>query len=122
MAAKREGAIVRRSRPPAKAAAREPGKLKVSIEPSLDMPAYYVNHFEVSYRPHDITILAARLPGKLSDSDRLTAVSSGQLKLEPDVQIVIAPSLLDELIRVLELQRDKWNAAFGKAKKEEDKA
>lgn len=93
--------------------AAEAQLLRVAYEPTLDTPTYYSNHFEVGHTRHEFIMLAGRVQGKLTEAMRRELEESGQLSLEPELQILLAPTLMPGLIRALTDQLRKWEEKFG---------
>lgn len=102
-------------RAPKKVAAANPGEaqVKVSLEPSLETLPIYANHVEVGHTRHEFTVLAGRVPGKMPAQRFRLAQESGTLQLEPDVTILLAPTLVPGLIRALQIQLEKWEGKYG---------
>lgn len=106
--------VIRRApRKTASAPADVQAQVKVSLEPSFETVPYYVNHIEVGHTRHEFTILAGRVPAKMSAERFAQIKETGLLQLEPDVTLMVAPTLLPGLIRALQTQQDKWEKANG---------
>lgn len=88
-------------------------QVKVSLEPSFETVPYYANHIEVGHTRHEFTILAGRVPAKMSAERFAQIKESGLLQLEPDVTLMFAPTLMPGLIRALQTQLEKWEKANG---------
>lgn len=81
------------------------------FEPTDETPTYYANHFEVGQTSHEFFILSGRIQGKLSDAVRRGIDKDGTLVLEPELQIIVAPTLVQGLIHALTAQLERWNQA-----------
>lgn len=88
-------------------------QVKVSLEPSIETVPVYSNHIEVGHTRHEFTILAGRVPGKMSSERFRLAKETKLLQLEPDVTILLAPTLVPGVIRALQTQLDIWEKAYG---------
>src|SRR6188768_1206425 len=90
--------------------------LNVVMDPEPGSPAIFVNHFEVQVNLHEFTILASRLPTKPNSRDLANAQASGQFVIEPDVQLVLPPTLIPKLIAALEASlanyEERWAPVF----------
>lgn len=87
---------------------RQEFKIRPNFEPTEDTPTYYANHFEVGQTPHEFFILAGRIPGKISSARRMDIDPDGTMNVDPEVQILLAPSLVPGLIKALTSQLEKW--------------
>jgi hypothetical protein len=89
---------------PAKQPAPElTAQVRMDIKP--DIPAYYVNFFAVSHTAYDITLSAAKIPSPFTDEQVDLAKKGQQIPVEPVVQIVMSPSLVDNLMKALADQK-----------------
>jgi len=80
---------------------------QILLDVKLDTPSYYVNYIGVSHTAYDITLSAVKIPSPLP-LDQFELVKSGQqISMEPLVQIVIPPLLLDGLIKALIAQKEQ---------------
>jgi hypothetical protein len=114
-------ATVKSLRPRAKPAERETEVgVKIALQPSQDAAVFYANFFEVAHGPHDVTLYGVRVPAKLGRAEVEAARASGELQLQPDFQIVIAPSLVPGLVKALQSQLEKWQKRFGDGARGDD--
>jgi hypothetical protein len=97
----------RKTAPTKKAVAAVPERLPVRIvvDATDEGAVYYANYAEASVGQHEILILFARVPTKMSIA-RTEEAKSGTIKLEPLVQVAIPPTLLPSLIRALSTTKD----------------
>lgn len=87
--------------------------VKVVLDVHRDSPAYYANYIEISYSTHEFALTAARVPAKLSDADLADVTATGRIVVEPEVQVLVAPTLLPGLIEALKTQQALYEAQFG---------
>ena len=88
------------------------GRIVVSVSPHT--PTFYGNYAEISQTQHDIGLTFVQMPIRLSDADRRDVATTGQIQVEQNVQVIIPSTLLPGLIRALTIQRENYEAAFGK--------
>jgi hypothetical protein len=81
---------------------------QVLLDVKSDTPSYYVNYVGISHTPYDFTLSVCKLPSPLSPEQIETAKSGKPLSLEPIVQIVLPPLLIDGLIKALIDQKEKY--------------
>jgi hypothetical protein len=72
-----------------------------------DTPSYYVNFVGVSHSPYDFTLSAAKISTPLTQEQTALAKSGQQIPMEPLIQLVIPPLLIDGLINALIDQKAK---------------
>jgi hypothetical protein len=73
---------------------------------------YYANYAEAVCTPQEFAILFARIPAKLPP-DKIDEVKAGRLSLTCDVQVLIPPTMIDGLIRVLVSQKAAYEQRYG---------
>jgi hypothetical protein len=73
-----------------------------------DTPSYYVNYLGVSHSPYDFTLSAAKIPSPLTQKQAELAKSGQQISVEPLMQLVMPPLLIDGLINALIDQKAKY--------------
>ncbi|MCW5671534.1 MAG: hypothetical protein KIT86_17905 [Hydrogenophaga sp.] len=105
--------VVKRAPRKAAASASTEAQVKVSLEPTFETVPVYANHIEVGHTRHEFTILAGRVPGKMPAERFKQARETGLLQLEPEVTILVAPTLVPGIIRALKLQLEKWEKVNG---------
>jgi hypothetical protein len=80
---------------------------QILLDVKPDTPSYYVNYIGISHTAYDITLSAVKIPSPLRQ-DQFELVKSGQqIPMEPLLQIVIPPLLLDGLIQALIAQKEQ---------------
>lgn len=96
--------------------------LKIVVEATSDTPTYYVNHCEIAVNHHEIALWFARLPTKPSRFDMDGVAETGELAVEPEFQILIAPTLLEGLIAALQSTKETYEGIFGPIRSKIDDA
>ena len=92
--------------------------LSIALEPTDDIPSYYINHIEISHTRHDFGLDCAHLPTTLSAKVIDEVKRSGVLSWEPLIRLIVPPTLIPGLIRALQAQQSKYEDRFGKIKDE----
>lgn len=87
--------------------------VKIVLEASEDTPSYYVNYVEIIHSQHEFGLYAAQMPTKLSTDSLEAARKSGEIHVEPTLQLVVPPTLIPGLIRALETQKQSYEKEFG---------
>ena len=80
---------------------------QIQWDVKADTPSYYVNFIGVSHSPYDFTLSAAKIPSPLTQEQAALAKSGQQIPMEPIVQLVMPPLLIDGLINALNDQKAK---------------
>ena len=91
----------------------KPTPLAIRVESSSN-DSIYVNYMEVGHSQYEFLLNMARVPAKVSAATLADAKERGALILEPDVSVIFPPRIISGLIKALEVQRDKYEAQFGK--------
>jgi hypothetical protein len=94
--------------------AQQPMAVPVQVEVSDVTPFYYINSAEVGHTLHEFSISAVRLPVKLSQDAMTEAVANRSITLPADVQLLLPPSMVRDLIRALSTQLEAYEERFGK--------
>jgi hypothetical protein len=97
----------KQSAPPAQSV-----RLRVAVEATESTPAYYANYLEVAISANEFALSAVRVPTKPNQA----VIQSGELRLEPAVQLLIPPTVVPGLIRALTTQRNNYESQFGPIK------
>lgn len=87
--------------------------VRVRIE-SREGDAIYANYMEVGHSQYEFMIMSARIPTKLGTDAVQQAKERGEVVIEPEVTIIFPPRIISGLIKALEVQRDAYEATFGK--------
>lgn len=96
-----------------KPVAKAPSKAHIVLTGVDDSPQYYANHIEVAHSVHEFELVFARLPAKVSDEKMQELVTSGRLETDVLLRVVIPTSLMIDMIRVLGVQKDRYEATVG---------
>jgi hypothetical protein len=80
----------------------------VRLDVKPDTPSYYVNYMGVSHTAYDFTLSATKIPSPLTPEQTELAKSGKQIPLEPVVQLIVPPLLVDGLIKALTDQKEKY--------------
>lgn len=81
---------------------------QVRLDVKSDTPSYYVNYIGVSHTPYDFTLSVTKIPSPLTQEQIDIAKSGKALPLEPILQLVVPPLLVDGLIKALVDQKEKY--------------
>jgi len=92
-----------------------PGSVEVRIQPDLkpDTPSYYVNFAAVAHTQYDFVVSVLRVPPQLTPQQTEVAKKGGVVLLEPTLQLILPPRLVDGLIKVLTTQKEKYEKDHG---------
>lgn len=80
----------------------------VRLDVRPDTPSHYVNYIAVSHTAYDFTISAIKMPSPLAQEQLEIAKSGQQIPIEPIVQLIVPPLLIDGLIKALTDQKAKY--------------
>lgn len=105
-----------------KAAAAPEKAFKIVVEATADTPTYYINHVEIAVNQHELAMWFARLPTKPSRFELDEALATGELVVDPEFQILIAPTLLEGLISALQSTKETYEGIFGPIRRKTDDA
>jgi hypothetical protein len=92
---------------------------RVRIEVKSDTPSYYVNFIGVSHTAYDFTLSAIKIPSPLTP-EQTEASKSGEIPIEPLLQLVIPPLLVDGLIIALTDQKARYEQTLAQQVKNND--
>ena len=73
-----------------------------------DTQEYYANHVEVGHSIHEFQLTCARIPGRLSEEHKKFVRDNRKLPAEALLRVSIPPTLIDDLIKVLVIQKEKF--------------
>ena len=100
-----------------KKAIREPlpHNLSVTIQPDPkpDTPSYYVNYAAVSHSEYDFMVTVLRIPAQLTPEQTDLAKKGNAVPVEPILQLIVPPRLVDGLIKALSNQKEKYEQEHG---------
>jgi hypothetical protein len=94
---------------------------QIRLEVKSDTPSYYVNFIAVSHTPYDFTLSAVKMPSPLAQEQIELAQSGSQIPVEPILQLVIPPLLIDGLIDALIDQKAKHEKTVAQQVKNNEK-
>ena len=66
-----------------------------------DTPSYYVNYISVSHSPYEFTLSVAKIPSPLTHEQAEFAKNGQKIPVEPTLQLLIPPLVVDGLINAL---------------------
>lgn len=78
-----------------------------------DAPSYYANFFEIAHSPYDFGISLGQIPAKVTQSQIKRAEEKGEVPIEPILEIVFPPSLIESLIEALQKQKGDYEKKYG---------
>lgn len=84
--------------------------IRVDVRP--DTPSHYVNYIAVSHTAYEFTVSACKMPTPLLPEQVELAKSGQQIPLEPLVQLIVPPLLVDGLIKALVDQKVKYETTL----------
>jgi len=87
--------------------------VKVVMAIGSDVPSYYINHAEISNSPHEFTMTVGKISTRFSPAQKQAVIDTGEVPVEPILQLIIPPTFLPALIGALEKQRGTYESAFG---------
>ena len=93
---------------------------QIQWDVKADTPSYYVNFIGVSHSPYDFTLSAVRIPSPLTQEQAAFAKSGQKIPMEPIVQLVVPPLLIDGLIFALNDQKAKHKKTVAQQVKNND--
>ena len=93
-------------------------QIRLEIRP--DTPSYYVNYIGVSHTAYDFTLSALKLPSPFTPEQAELAKRGEQIPIEPIVQLVIPPLLIEGLIKALIDQKAKHEKTLEQQVKNND--
>ena len=87
--------------------------VKVVFDMTDETPVSYVNYAEVGHSQYEFTITVVRVPTKLSPEAMASAKKTGEVRLEPQLQLLLPPRVIPGLIDALKKQLDSYEKSFG---------
>jgi hypothetical protein len=90
-------------------------RILVKIHPDLkpDTPFYYINYASVSHSEYDFSISVLRTPAQLTPEQTELANKGDAVPVEPILQLIVPPRLIDGLIKALNIQKEKYEEEYG---------
>jgi|ERR1700733_14383527 len=105
---------------PAKKQPEQEMAAQIRLDVKLDTPSYYVNFIAVSHTAYDFTLSAVKIPSPLTQEQAEFAKSGKQIPIEPVLQLVIPPLLVDGLIKALTDQKGRHEKTVAQQIKNND--
>jgi len=96
--------------------------VKIQVDPKPDTPSYYVNYIAVSHSEYDFTVMALRVPTQLTREQTELAKKGSAVPVEPILQLIVPPRLIDGVIRALSIQKEKYEQEHGPIRHEKKAA
>lgn len=87
--------------------------IKILPDPKPDTPAYYINYASVSHSQYDFLLSVLRTPSQLTHEQTELAKKGNPVLVEPILQLIIPPRLIDGLIKALNIQKEKYEQEHG---------
>ena len=94
--------------------------ITIKPDPKPDTPIYYVNYASITHSEFDFIMAVLRIPHQLSPEQTHLAVSRKPIPVEPLLQLVFPPRLIDGLIRALTTQKEKYEKEHGPIRQRQD--
>lgn len=96
--------------------------IKIVPDPKPDTPSYYINYAAVAHSQYEFLLSVLRIPDKLSPEQTQLAKKGGAVPIEPILQLIIPPRLIDGLIKALNIQKEKYEQENGPIRYEKQPA
>ena len=88
-------------------------QVKVAVD-ATEGESLYVNHAEIMHGRHEIIVIWAQVLSKISQAQLEVVQSTGELRVQPSVQLIFPPTLLPPLIRALIAEKENYEKEHGK--------
>ena len=88
-------------------------EIKITPDPKPDTPAYYINYAAVTHSEYDFVIYVLRTPLKLTPEQTELVRNGNAMPVEPLLQLIIPPRLVDGLIKALTIQKENYEQEHG---------
>jgi hypothetical protein len=93
---------------------------QIALDLKPDTPSYYVNYLAVNHTAYEFTLSVAKLPSPFTQ-EQFEFVKSGKpIPVEPILQLVIPPLVVDGLINALIDQKAKYEETLAQQVKNND--
>jgi hypothetical protein len=87
--------------------------INILPDPKPDTPSYYINYAAVAHTEYDFLLSVLRAPAQLTPEQTELAKKGNPLLVEPTLQLIIPPRLIDGIIKALNIQKDKYEQTYG---------
>jgi hypothetical protein len=92
--------------------------VKIKPDPKADTPSYYINYAAVMHSEYDFSIAVMRMPTQLTPEQTEMAKKRNTVLVEPILELIVAPRLVDGLIRALSIEKEKYEREHGPIRSE----
>ena len=115
MLIRQRGSDMAEKRPGKKAKSKPPDSILIDIQPDPkpDTPSYYINYAAVAHTEYDFLVSVLRAPAQLTPEQTELAKKGSAVPVEPILQLIIPPRLVDGLIKALSIQKEKYEREHG---------
>lgn len=96
--------------------------IKIQPDPKPDTPSYYINYAAVSHSEYDFMVSVLRIPTHLTPEQTELAKKGSTVPVEPILQLIIPPRLVEGLIKALSIQKEKYEQEHGPIRHEKQPA
>jgi len=96
--------------------------IKIRVDPKPDTPSYYINYAVVTHSEFDFLISVLRIPAQLTSEQTVLAKKGSAMPIEPILQLIVPPRLVDGLIKALNVQKEKYEREHGPIRREKNAA
>jgi hypothetical protein len=90
--------------------------IQIKPDPKPDTPSYYINYASVAHSDYEFSLAVLRVPTPLTAEQTESARKGEPVLIEPILQLVIPPKLVDGLINALSIQKDIYESENGPIK------
>ena len=87
--------------------------INIQPDPKPDTPSYYINYAAVAHSEFDFLVSVLRVPVQLTPEQTELVKKGSALPVEPILQLIIPPRLVDGLIRALSMQKEEYELEHG---------
>lgn len=98
-----------------------PASAQVDWDVKADTPSYYVNFIGVSHSPYEFTLSVARIQSPLTHEQAELVKSGQKIPVEPILQLLLPPLVVDGLINALIDQKVRHEQTLAQQVKNNEK-
>jgi len=95
--------------------------VKIQPDPKPDTPSYYINYVAVTHSEYDFLVTVLRAPTQLTPEQIELAKSGRAVPVEPLLQLIVPPRLVDGLIKALSIQKERYEHENGPIRQQSQK-